>query len=173
MKISIIVATANNRVIGNSTTNSMPWHLSADLKNFKKITMGNSIIMGRKTFESLPNGKPLPGRLNIIISRDLDFRNSINAEGIALAFESLELAVSYLNFHKNHNEVFIIGGAQIYQEALTKLKVDFIYETLLDIDVEGDIQFPEISTTSWELKSSTDWNMENDIPYSFSVLTKK
>src|SRR5512136_2076167 len=98
MKISLIVAMASNRAIG--LNNQMPWHLSADLKKFKKITMGAPILMGRKTYESI--GRPLPGRTNIIISRNPDYRQ----EG-CLVFNDIEKALAYC---RDAEEVFVIGG---------------------------------------------------------------
>lgn len=134
-RISIIVAMAKNRVIG--ADNKLPWHLSADLKRFKALTMGHHIIMGRKTFESI--GKPLPGRTTLIISRDTGYE----APG-AKVVHSLPAALSA---SAADSEVFIIGGEQIFREALPL--ADRIYLTEIDKDFSGDTWFPAFSQTCW------------------------
>ncbi len=133
MIVSHIVAAANNGVIGFE--GKMPWHLSEDLKRFKKITMGSCIIMGRKTYESI--GRPLPGRFNIVITRQKDF----SADGAYLV-TSIEEAL-----HKSAevseqwgNEVFIIGGGEIYRQSIGL--VSRIYLTLIDEALEGDTDYP-------------------------------
>jgi dihydrofolate reductase len=131
--IKIIVATSRNRVIGND--NTLIWHLPADLKNFKRLTTGSAIIMGRKTYESI--GKPLPNRRNIIITRDENYKvdnceivNSLE-EALLICFENC----------------FIIGGGEIYKQVLPI--ADEIYLTLIDEDFEGDTYFPEIKEEEW------------------------
>lgn len=126
--ISIIVATSKNRVIGNN--NSLIWKLPADLKRFKQITTGNTIVMGRKTYESI--GKPLPNRRNIIITRDTNYLVD-NCEIV----NSLEEALMLCN-----NDCFIIGGGEIYKQSIDI--ADRIYLTLVQEDFEGDTYFPEI-----------------------------
>src|SRR5690554_4907585 len=106
MKISLIVAMSSNRVIG--IDNRLPWHLSADLKKFKSITMGSPILMGRKTYESI--GRPLPGRTNIVITRNPDYRPS----GCEV-YNDIESAMASC---RNHNEIFVIGGATFYEAML-------------------------------------------------------
>lgn len=130
MTLSIIVAMAKNRVIGNK--GKIPWHLSEDLKRFKQITMGHPVLMGRKTFESI--GKPLPGRTNIVISRNEKFRSP----GITVA-RSLQEAVK----RSGEGEAFVIGGAKIYTLALPI--AGKIYLTLIEKDFEGDTFFPEVN----------------------------
>ena len=140
MIISLIAAMAKNRVIG--LNNQMPWHLPADFAHFKKITMGKPIIMGRKTFESI--GKPLPGRKNIVISRQTD-----------LQLDSAEVCSSLVTALKavgNVDEVVIIGGGLIFQQALTI--ADRMYLTFIDSDAEGDAFFPEWDENEWELLES-------------------
>lgn len=131
--IKIIVATSRNRVIGND--NTLIWNLPADLKNFKRLTTGSAIIMGRKTYESI--GKPLPYRRNIIITRDKNYKvdnceivNSLE-EALLICFENC----------------FIIGGGEIYKQVLPI--ADEIYLTLIDEDFEGDTYFPEIKEEEW------------------------
>lgn len=129
MKISMIAAMAKNRVIGKE--NQMPWHLPADFAWFKRCTMGKPVIMGRKTYDSI--GRPLPGRKNIVISRDV----SLVIEGVDCV-TSVEQAVELV---ADHDEVMIIGGGSIYQACLEK--ADCLYLTYIALDVEGDTKFPD------------------------------
>lgn len=136
IKTSIIVARAKNGVIGKG--NALPWHLPSDLKFFKAKTTGHVIIMGRKTFQSLP--KLLPNRTHIVISRDMDFI----ASG-ALVYSNLNAAVAAgkaIALNKNQNEIFIIGGAQIYRDSLNI--ADTLYVTEVNCEIDGDAKFPEI-----------------------------
>jgi dihydrofolate reductase len=126
--ISLIAAMANNRVIGKN--NQMPWHLPADLGHFKTVTLGKPVIMGRKTYESI--GRPLPGRRNIIISRNGDYK----IEGCDTAV-SLEDAMKMVH---GVEEIMIIGGGQLYSQAMSL--ADRLYLTFIDLDVDGDTQFP-------------------------------
>ena len=138
MIISIIVAMSKNRVIGKD--NNMPWHLSEDLKNFKKITTGKTIIMGRKTYESI--GKPLPNRKNIVLSSKLEDENIVVVKNIDEA----------LSLSKKDSEVFIIGGEDIYNQTVhmaTKL-----YLTTIDNNIDGDKYFPEIDLLNWRMVDS-------------------
>jgi dihydrofolate reductase len=127
-KIYHVVAAARNRVIGKD--NKLPWHFSEDLKQFKKLTLGSTVIMGRKTFESI--GKPLPGRENFVISRTLNTQ-----EGIRI-FNSIGNAIGAVQTEK----AFIIGGAEIYKNTIRN--VDGIYLTQIDADYEGDAFYPEV-----------------------------
>ena len=130
---------AKNRVIG--VNNALPWHLSADLKRFKALTMGHHIIMGRRTFESI--GRILPGRTNIVITRN----ESYGTAGLTIAHNLTEaLALS-----AKDDEVFVIGGEQLYREAL--LVADRIYVTCIDKEFEGDSYFPEIKQEAWRSTS--------------------
>lgn len=138
--ISIIAVIGKNRELGKE--NKLLWHISEDLKRFKKITQGHAVIMGRKTFESL--GKPLPNRLNIIITRDKNYKqkniNCLNNENVFI-LSSLEKAIE---FAKNNGEVFIIGGGQVYRQGLPY--ADRLYLTLVDADCpEADTYFPDYS----------------------------
>lgn len=138
MQFSLIVAMAKNRVIGNQ--NQMPWHLPADFAHFKKTTIGHPVIMGRKTFESI--GRPLPGRRNIVVSRNPEFR----ADGVDVV-NSLAQAVTACNDPNDCKEVFVIGGAMLYAEALAR--VDRLYITEVDATVEGDTLFPALDKNQW------------------------
>ncbi len=140
MKISIIVATSINNAIGKN--NQLLWHLPADLKFFKTTTMGCPVIMGRKTFQSI--GRVLPGRKNIVITRDESF-NATNEFDIKTE-SSIESALKHL---ANEQEVFIIGGGEIYKQALNK--VTTIYKTLVNTDIEADVFFSEIDLSQFEL----------------------
>ena len=127
--ISLIVAMANNRVIGKD--NDMPWHLPADLAHFKAVTLGKPIIMGRKTYESI--GRPLPGRKNIVISRNSNYKLE-GCETVCSLEEAMELV-------SDVEELMIIGGGYLYSQTLSQ--ADRLYLTFIDLDVDGDTQFPE------------------------------
>ena len=145
MNISIIVAMSKNRVIGKD--NNMPWHLSDDLKNFKKITMDKTIIMGRLTYNSI--GKPLPRRNNIVLSRSLE-------DSKVTIFGSLDKA---LNESRNEEEVFIIGGADLYSQTMniaTKL-----YLTTIRDEISGDKYFPDFEISKWNIIDSNSYK-KND-----------
>lgn len=141
MIISSIVATDRNNVIG--IKNRMPWHLPADLQYFKKITTGHCIIMGRKNFDSI--GKPLPNRTNIVLSRDKKFYHS----GCIIC-NSIEKALE-IAYDMGEKEVFIAGGAQIYNQTIDYW--DRIYITEIDAEYKGDVFFPKIDLEYWKLKS--------------------
>ncbi len=141
VKLSLIVAVAENGVIGNN--NDLPWKISSDLKYFKEKTMGKPIIMGRKTFQSI--GRPLPGRVNIVITRVTGFV----PEGVVTA-HTLEMALDVgknMALVKGVDEVMVIGGAQIYQ--LTLPDADRLYLTRVHGEVEGDTHFPTLNSDDW------------------------
>ena len=139
-KLSIIVAMAKNRVIG--ADNKIPWKLSADLKRFKEITMGHHLIMGRRTWESI--GRPLPGRTTVIVTHQENYR----ADGARVA-RSLDAAIAAC---AGDDEIFVIGGAQIFGEALPR--ADRIYLTLVDAEIKGDTYMPEFDLAAWRLHHS-------------------
>lgn len=137
--INIIVATSENNVIGRG--NDIPWYIPEDLEHFKKLTTGNTVIMGRKTYESLPKEyRPLPNRINIVITRD----KSYQAKG-CLVVNSLEDALRKAD---NDKEIFIIGGGQIYREGLKF--AERIYLTKIHNNIEGDTYFPKLNKF-WKL----------------------
>ena len=160
MRISLIVAMAKNRVIGNN--NQMPWHLPADFAYFKKVTLGHPVIMGRKTFESI--GRPLPGRRNIVVSRNPAFR----AEGIEVV-PSLDAAISACQ----SADVFVIGGATLYAEALPF--VDRIFLTEVDAMPEGETLFPLLEKNQWRevARERRDADEKNVFAMEFVVLEKR
>jgi dihydrofolate reductase len=152
MKISLIVAMASNRAIG--LNGQMPWHLSADLKRFKQITMGSPILMGRKTFEAI--GKPLPGRHNLVISRNTDFQ-APGCEVFGDMNEALKQCAGC-------TEVFVIGGATLYESLLPS--ADYLYLTKIDKDFAGDTFFPEFNSQDWrEIERE---NIDDDPSVEFS-----
>ena len=140
--ISIIAAVAKNGVIG--TKNDLPWHIPEDLKRFKELTTGKTVLMGSKTYESIVKRlrHPLPNRKNIVVSADPNYKVG---EGVTL-YNSLDEA---LEKYKNE-DLFIIGGGSIYKQTLDK--ADALYITHVDREAEGDIYFPKISTKIWELQ---------------------
>jgi dihydrofolate reductase len=157
MKISLIVAMASNRVIGNN--NHMPWHLSADLKKFKKITMGAPILMGRKTYESI--GRPLPGRTNIIISRNSEYR-----QGGCLVFNDIEAAIK--KGCETAGEIFVIGGSGLY-EAILPI-ADTLYLTIINKEFEGDTFFPDIDLNAWTEVERENIDNDPDAAFNYSFL---
>ncbi len=161
MKLSIIVAVAENGVIGHN--NQLIWHLPEDLKMFKRLTSGHPIIMGRKTFESI--GKPLPNRTSIIITKNPEFQ----IEG-CITVHSLEEAIEAAN-EIEENEAFIIGGAEIYRLALPF--ADTIYLTEVHHAFEGDTFFPAIDKDIWEEVNRTDHDIDEKHLYKYSFVKLK
>ncbi|MEW6990234.1 type 3 dihydrofolate reductase [Colwelliaceae bacterium 6441] len=160
--LSMIVAHANNRIIGKD--NDMPWHLPADLAYFKKTTLGKPVVMGRKTYESI--GRPLPGRQNIVISRDANYQ----ADGIDTA-TSVEQALAIAG---DVPEVMVIGGGAIYQHCLTA--ADRLYITHIDAEIEGDTQFPEYNIEKdWSKESVGQYHADEKNAYSldFCIYQRK
>lgn len=140
MLISLVVAASSNQVIGKD--NRLLWHLPNDMKFFKNTTWAMPVLMGRKTFASL-NNRPLNGRLNIVITRG----ESIQVDGVITA-HSLEEAVSIAG-EKNYKECFVIGGGEIYRQALPI--ADKVYLTRVDTEIEGDTFFPVLDPAEWEM----------------------
>ena len=153
--VSIIVAIAQNGTIGDK--NSLLWHIKEDMRFFRTTTSGHAVIMGRKTFESL-GSKPLPKRKNIVITRaERDFEGAFTAHSLQEAIAMAE----------GDEEIFIIGGAQIYAEALSV--ADRMYITRVERDYEGDTSFPEIDYAKWQLVSEERYERgeEFDAPFAF------
>ncbi len=164
MRISMIVAKSLNSVIGLG--NKLPWTLKTDLANFKKVTMGHHLIMGRKTFESL-GGKPLPGRMHLVVSSD----PKAASENV-IWFNSIFRALKYAE-RQGEKEVFIIGGGQIYKSALSL--IDRLYLTEIQAEVKGDTFFPPLSLKNWNLVSETvvAKDGDNDHAFTMRVLDRK
>jgi len=154
MQISLIAAMASNRVIGHK--GDIPWKIPGEQKMFKEITMGHTVIMGRKTYESL--GRPLPGRTNIVITRQTAYQ----APGCVIAHD---LDGALASCSAEENEAFICGGGQLYLQALPM--VDKIYLTVLSREIAGDTYFPEISEAEFEMTKSQ--RIEGVEPYSFYI----
>ncbi|MDN6862222.1 MULTISPECIES: dihydrofolate reductase [Pseudomonas] len=165
LPLSLIAALGENRVIG--VDNRMPWHLPGDFKYFKAATLGKPIIMGRKTWDSL--GRPLPGRLNLVVSR----QTGLALEG-AEVFPSLEAAVQRAEawaLEQGVDELMLIGGAQLYAQGLEQ--ADRLYLTRVALSPEGDAWFPEFDRGQWTLVSNTENAAEGDKPaYNFEVWEK-
>ncbi|ALQ51216.1 dihydrofolate reductase [Nitrosomonas ureae] len=165
MRLSILVAMAKNRVIGGN--NQLPWHLPADLKHFKFLTMGQTIVMGRKTYESI--GRPLPGRENIIITR----QSGYDVPG-ATVVNSLQDALLICEESSTINkESFIIGGEKLYRQTLDICQRMYITE--IQSDFEGDVVFPEFNRNNWEEIQRDKHISVNDaqIEYHFVILERK
>jgi len=158
MSVSIIVAKSENNCIG--VDGKLPWHLPADLKHFKEITTGSPVVMGRKTFESIVSllGKPLPNRRNIVVTRNSSYR----PDG-AEVMHSLSDAV------KLESNVFVIGGAQIYEQALPL--ADSLYITNVHTRVDGDAFFPDINENEWQIVNSETHQHDDVNEYDYTFLT--
>ena len=159
--ISHLVAVSKNLVIG--VDNNLPWNLKADLAHFKKYTLDKIIIMGRKTYESI--GRPLPNRINYVVSRTL---NEIPG---SVVFNSLENAISAAeqeNIKMNRdNEIVIIGGGHIFQE--TSESMNKLIITRVDCDIDGDIYYPDIDLTRWDLIKTESYEKDSENDYNFKI----
>jgi dihydrofolate reductase len=164
MKVSIIVATSLNQAIGKN--NQLLWHLPADLKFFKTTTMGCPVVMGRKTFQSI--GRTLPGRQNIVITRDQNFNADKQFDLIVVG--SLDEALVKLHAEK---EVFIIGGGEIYKQSMDT--VDTIYLTLVNVTIDADVYFPEIDLSKFDLlwEEAHKADEKNSLDYTFQKYERK
>ncbi|WP_461201403.1 dihydrofolate reductase [Anoxybacillus sp. TBDG-1] len=156
--ISIIVAMDRNRVIGYN--NTLPWYLPADLAYFKRVTMGHPIVMGRKTFVSI--GRPLPGRINIILTRDKTFLVNSNVQVIHSMDHIRQIEQQY-------GHVFIIGGAQVFEQAMSL--ADRLYVTHIDATFTGDTFFPPIDEKQWALRTARQGvqDEKNRYPHTFCI----
>lgn len=153
--VNIIVATTEDYLIGSG--NKLPWHLPSDLKHFKELTTGNVVIMGRKTFESI--SKPLPNRTNVIITRNKEYK----AEGCVIFNSLSEAIITYSN-----HEIFIIGGGEIYKEAL--YIVDRIYLTrIMTSDIKGDTYLPSNLLDEFTLVKESEVLNENNLNFKFQI----
>ena len=160
-RITIIAAIANNNALGKD--NDLIWLLPADLKRFKQVTSGHHILMGRNTFESI--GKPLPNRTTVIITRN----NNYKAAG-CIVVDSIEKA---LEVSKNDDQIFIIGGAQIYKQAMESNWVDQLDITQVHHSFEADVYFPEIDSEIWEEISREDFSADKKNQYKYSFIRYK
>lgn len=157
-KISIIAAVADNYAIGKQ--NNLPWHLPADLKHFRLLTTGHTVVMGKRTFESLPKG-PLPNRKNIVLT-------SVMSEGVNKGYfeaDSLDDAL-FLSEHEEH--IFIIGGATVYRQSIDK--IDSMYITWVHGSFTADTYFPEIDFNQWEEITREDFKADENNLYDYSFV---
>ena len=141
MELILIAAMANNRVIGRG--NALPWHLPEDLAHFRAVTMGHAVIMGRRTHESI--GRPLDGRLNIVLSRDPAYRPGPGCRQAGSLREALLLCAEFA-------QVFLIGGVQLFREGLAL--ADTLILTRIDADIDGDVFFPDLDADAFRLVDS-------------------
>lgn len=155
MIISLIAAMDNNQLIG--VKNGLPWHLPADFKHFKQVTMGKPVLMGRKTYESI--GKPLPGRKNIVVTR-----SGFEADGVLTA-SSIDAALALVS---DEAEVMILGGANIYQQMIDK--ADKMYLTHVHAECEGDAWFPEFDMNEWDIASRQSVSADEKNNYDFDIV---
>ena len=156
MTLSLVVAASSNNVIGRD--GGLPWHLPDDLRQFKRLTTGKAVIMGRSTYESI--GRPLPDRRNIVMTRNADYV----ADGCDVV-SSVSEAIDAL---EGAEEAMIIGGAQVYRDFLPL--ADRIYLTRVQAEVEGDTYFPEIDEATWRLVSSEHHGADEKHRYAFDVM---
>lgn len=167
-RISLIAALSENRVIG--INNELPWHIPGDLKRFKELTTGHPIIMGRKTFESL--GRVLPNRTNIVITRDISkFKQEAEKTGLhpQVIVSSLEEAIEKAReSFGSENEIFIIGGGQIFEQAIAQ--ADRLYLTIVHKTILGDAYFPEYDSFSKEIERKDEKG--DDIDYTYLILDR-
>jgi len=167
MIVSQVVAMAQNHVIGRD--NGLPWKLSSDLKRFKALTIGKPVIMGRKCFASI--GRPLPGRPNIVVTRNADFaaEGVIVAHSLDAAFEKAEEEAGRLKV----DEICVIGGGEIYRQAMGR--TDVLHVTTIPAAVEGDTLFPDIDTEVWEIDHQEDIpkGEKDDYPMRFTTWRRR
>ena len=161
MKLALICAMAKNRTIGRN--NSLPWHLPEDLKYFKHTTMGSTIIMGRKTWESI--GRALPGRTNIVITSNADYKAE-GAKVVGSLQAALELVES-ISIIDGSDEAFVIGGAGLYKEALPYAQR--FHLTRVHADVKGDTFLPEFNEAEWSEVSREEFKKSETNPYDYSI----
>ncbi|AKQ44898.1 hypothetical protein TH63_03505 [Rufibacter radiotolerans] len=157
--IGIVVAISENRVIGKD--NQLIWHLPEDLKHFKKLTMGHPMIMGRKTFEAI--GKPLPGRTTVIVTRQPEYQAPEGGLVATSLEEALQQSLAL------DEQVLVIGGGEIYQQALPLAEV--VYLTLVHESFDGDVFFPELDTEVWEVTDQEEHLADEKHAYPFTFFT--
>jgi dihydrofolate reductase len=161
--INLIFAQSSNHVIGKD--NDLPWNIPIDLKNFKKLTDGHPVIMGRKCWESIPDKyRPLPNRINIVLTRNKDYV----AEGAEVRHD-LESALDEFMF--GNTELFIIGGAQIYKDSFEH--ADKVFETYIDGNFDGDAYLEGFDRVKWQLRKTEGPFVENDFIYTFNEYHKR
>lgn len=163
LRLSVIVAAADNGVIGRN--NALPWHLPEDLRYFRRVTMGKPVVMGRRTFESI--GRPLPGRTNIVITRNREF-SAAGVRVVSSLDEALELAAD-IAMIDGVDELVVIGGAEIYRAAIPR--ADRLYVTEVHAQVEGDAHLPAIDWSRWQERERERHQADGANPYNYSFVT--
>lgn len=158
-RVSLIAAVADNYAIGKS--NKLPWHLPADLKHFKSLTTGSAVVMGKRTFESLPNG-PLPNRTNIVLS-------STYNEGVCEGYYEANSIEDALELCENFDDIFIIGGGAVYRQTMEF--ADYMYITWVHAEFAADAFFPEIDFSKWTEISREDFEPDEKNQYAYSFVT--
>ena len=166
MKLSLIVAVSENGVIGRN--GDLPWHLSADLRRFKRLTMGHILLMGRKTWESI--GRPLPGRTSIVISRQTDYQTGF--EEVPVAANLDEALADARKVRSTDAEVYVIGGARVYE--MTFPRVDQLLLTRVHAEVDGDVSFPAVNWDDWRLveEEQQPADAQNDFAHTYQVFER-
>jgi dihydrofolate reductase len=167
MNLSIIVAVAENGVIGRE--GQLPWHLSSDLRRFKRLTMGHAILMGRKTWESI--GRPLPGRTSIVISRQADYQPG--HDGVLVATNLDEALAQARRLESDSEDAFIIGGARIYEMCWPR--ADRLLVTRVHAELEGDVSLPPVDWDAWQLVEEEHHaaDEKNDYPHTYQIWQRK
>jgi len=160
-EISIVAAVADNYAIGKG--NKLPWHLPADLKHFRELTTGHAVVMGKRTFESLPNG-PLPNRKNVVLT-------SVMSEGVNEGYFEADSLEDALYLCEKEDKVFIVGGAAVYRQSLEI--ADSLYITWVHHEFSADIYFPEVDFSIWEEVSRQDLPADDKNPYPYSFVHYK
>lgn len=160
--LAVIVAAAENGVIGRN--NGLPWHLPEDLRYFKRVTMGKPIVMGRKTYESI--GRPLPGRTNIVITRQADYA----AEGVRVvgSLDDALVLASDIALIDGSTELMVIGGAEIYRSAIPK--AERLYLTQVHAQIAGDAYLPDVDWSAWREVSRERWPASEANPHDYSFV---
>ncbi len=162
LKVSIIAAVSTNYSIGKN--NSLPWHLPADMKHFKEMTIGNAVVMGKRTFESLPNG-PLPNRKNIVLTTIMEGNYDKYYEATSLR-DAVELC-------ENEDNLFVIGGASLFKQALVFPGIDTMYITWVHAEIDGDVHFPKFNQKEWQEVSREDFKADDKNPFDYSFCEYK
>ena len=160
-EISIVAAVADNYAIGKGK--KLPWHLPADLKHFRELTTGHAVVMGKRTFESLPNG-PLPNRRNVVLT-------SVMSEGVNEGYFEADSLEDAFYLCEKEEKVFIVGGAAVYRQSLEI--ADSLYITWVHHEFSADIYFPEVDFSKWEEVSRQDMPADEKNPYPYSFVHYK
>ncbi len=160
-EISIVAAVADNYAIGKG--NKLPWHLPADLKHFRELTTGHAVVMGKRTFESLPNG-PLPNRKNVVLT-------SVMSEGVNEGYFEADSLEDAFYLCEKEEKIFIVGGAAVYRQSLEI--ADSLYITWVHHEFSADIYFPEVDFSKWEEVSRQDMPADEKNPYPYSFVHYK